>query len=186
MHQLRAFALCAAALCGCASPGPADRGRPSLSSRAVATAAAPQERPARRVAIHVQAAASVNPDREGRALSVVLRIFQLRSASQFTRATYDSLAAAKPANPADYAQDVISVREIVLTPAQTARTAETLSPEATHVGVVALLRSPRGGRWRVVVDADAAAARGMAVELHGCTLALAGVAPAPPPDAACR
>ena len=64
-------------------------------------------------------------------------------------------------------------RELVLAPRQRHEVIETVTPEASHVAVVALFRAPAEPRWRFVFDARAAARTGITLGLHGCAMSVA-------------
>ncbi len=126
----------------------------------------------RDVTLRVHAQEALNVDAHARPLSVVLRLYRLRSAEAFTRAP---LAAFKDAETekAAFGSDVIAVREIVLTPRQRYEVIESLPPDVQFVGVVALFRVPSRERWRFAFERDAASKTGITLGAHACALSVA-------------
>jgi type VI secretion system protein VasD len=125
----------------------------------------------RDVTLRIHAGQVLNADANGRALSLVTRIYRLRSTAQFTQASYASFAAGDAAK-APFAEDVVSVEEVVLTPGQKYEVVQSLPLEVSHLAVVALFRAPDEQRWRFVFEAKAAAKSGVTLGAHGCALSV--------------
>lgn len=123
----------------------------------------------REIALRIHAAQRVNVDSNGHALSLVTRIYKLRSATQFAQATYAMFASTGEDRPAFHA-DVLSVREVVLRPGQKYEVIETMPPDATHLAVVGLFRTADARRWRFVFETVAAAESGVTMGAHGCAM----------------
>lgn len=174
---------CAFALAGCAAVGFVEKGLemvglkkpepPAGADGELAKAALP-----RKVTLRIHAGQVLNTDPTGRALSLVTRIYRLRSTDEFSRATPAMFSAVHSGSErAAYDTDVISFKEVVLTPGQKHEVIETLAPEVTHLAVVALFRAPDTARWRFVFDAKAAAKSGITLGAHGCALSVAAGEP---------
>jgi len=173
-----AFALAfASALCliGCASGGMVDKSleavglkKPAVTDEATAAAALQRKR----VMLRLHAGQVLNTDPAGRSLSLVVRVYRLRSTSQFMQAPYAAFAAARP-DVSAFGEGVISVQEIVLTPGQRHETVETLPADTTHLAVIGLFRAPDPQRWRFVFEAKAAASNGLTIGAHACALSVA-------------
>ncbi len=125
----------------------------------------------RKVTLRIHAGQLLNTDSAGRPLSLVARVYQLRSTSQFNQATYAMFTASGADKPA-FAEDVISVQEVVLTPGQKYEVVETLPTSSTHIAVVALFRAPDSQRWRFVFDNRSAAKTGLTLGAHACALSV--------------
>jgi type VI secretion system protein VasD len=137
----------------------------------------------RDVTLRIHAGQVLNTDPTGRALSVVTRVYKLRSTAQFSQATYAMFASNDSARTA-FADDVISVDEVVLKPGQKYEVVETLPLTVTNIAVVALFRSPDALRWRFVFDTKAAAKTGITIGAHACALSVSEGDPVgAPPDA---
>jgi type VI secretion system protein VasD len=130
----------------------------------------------RQVTLRLHAAPLMNLDPSGRPLAVVARIYKLRGASGMLQATYESLQHAV-GDAARAPEEVIDVHEIVLAPGQRQEVVEALPEGATHVAVVALLRSPDPQRWKFVFDAREAASTGLVIGIHACAMSVAQGAP---------
>jgi type VI secretion system protein VasD len=137
----------------------------------------------RDVTLRIHAGRLLNADATGRPLSLVTRIYKLRSTAQFTQASYAMFAAAD-ATKQPFAEDVISMNEIVLAPGQKYEVVESLPLDVSHLAVVALFRAPDEQRWRFVFETKAASASGLTLGAHGCALSVSEGAPlGAPPDA---
>lgn len=170
----------ASLLSGCAgsSPGPVDSAlgwvglaRTDVVERTRAAREMTQSLP-RKVPLRLHAADVLNTDQSGRALSVVVRIYRLKSAAAFQALPYEAFLAAQPATDSPLRSEVLGVRELVLVPGQRAESVETLSPEVTHLAVVALFRAPSPQRWRFVFDVGANSSSGLTLGLHGCAMSV--------------
>lgn len=180
----RTAAMClllAFALAGCASSGIVDKGLELVGLKKPEPPAGldvdlPKIELQRKVTLRIHAGQLLNTDGSGRALSLVMRIYKLRSISQFNQATYAMFTATGAERPA-FLEDVISVQEVVLTPGQKYEVVETLPTDSTHLAVVALFRAPDSQRWRFVFETRAAAKTGITLGAHGCALSVAQGAP---------
>lgn len=137
---------------------------------------------ARKVTLRLHAGDILNTSSDGRSLSVVARIYKLRDHTAFDRLSYDTLQDAATPGNAEWAREVVEVKEVVLTPGQRYEAVETVPPEAAYVAVAALFRAPAPQRWRFVFDSRAAERSGVTLGLHGCAISVAagqalGVAP---------
>ena len=177
-------AIAALVLSGCASGGLVDKTLELVGLKPAVDAAAPVVDGAmaakdelakvptkREVTLRLHAGQILNTDASGRALSVVTRIYKLKSSAQFAQATYPMFASSDVAVPA-FAADVVSMDEVVLKPGQKYEVVETLPLEATYIGVVALFRAPDPQRWRFVFDARSAAKPGITMGAHGCAMSV--------------
>jgi type VI secretion system protein VasD len=125
----------------------------------------------RKVTLRIHAGQLLNTDSAGRPLSLVARVYKLRSTSQFNQATYAMFTAAG-AEKSAFSEDVVSVQEVVLTPGQKYEVVETLPTATTHIAVVALFRAPDSQRWRFVFETRAAAKTGLTLGAHACALSV--------------
>ncbi len=177
LRRLAVCLSCAIALAGCASGGVLDKGLELVGLKKPEPLAGldgelPKIQLPRKITLRIHAGQVLNGDSSGRALSVVTRIYKLRSTSQFAQATYAMFTATGADKPA-FTEDVISVEEIVLRPGQKYEVVETLPTETTHLAVVALFRSPDPQRWRFVFEAKAASKSGITLGAHACALSVA-------------
>jgi type VI secretion system protein VasD len=131
---------------------------------------------ARQVRLRLHAASQLNLDPAGRPLAVVARIYRLKGSTGMLQATYETLRDAARDGPQGL-EEVIDVREIVLAPGEHQDVVEALPDGATHLAIVALLRSPDPQRWKFIFDAREAASTGLVIGIHACAMSVAQGAP---------
>lgn len=126
------------------------------------------------VTLRVHAGEVLNVDSGGRSLALVARVYTLRAADAFLQTPYDAFQGdASRHKELPFGQDVVSVREVVLTPGQKLEGIEKLGLDVKAIAVVGLFRAPAGQRWRFVFDAQSAASTGITLGVHGCALSVA-------------
>ena len=125
-----------------------------------------------RITLRMHAGQALNTDDKGQSLSLVARIYKLRDYAAFSRTPYEAFKDSSPSGHS-LGSEVVEMREVVLTPGQRYEVVETLPPAATHIAIVALLRSPDPQRWKFIVDAAEAARTGITIGAHGCALSVA-------------
>lgn len=123
----------------------------------------------RKVALHVVAGDDLNHDANGKPLSLVLRVYRLKSSSAFLQAPYEAFAV-QGREKEFMGDDVLDVRELTLVPGQHYDTEEKVPRDAAAVGVVALFNAPAPQRWKFAFDARAAEGSGLVLGAHGCAL----------------
>jgi type VI secretion system protein VasD len=127
--------------------------------------------PDRRVTLRLFASPSLNVSQDGAPLSLVMRIYRLRSIEAFQSAPVDVFGnAAKEKEVLGDA--VVSTREIVIKPGQHYETLDKFSREAQYIGVVGLFRKPAENRWRQVFEARSAEFSGLTLGAHACALSV--------------
>lgn len=125
----------------------------------------------RTVPLRLYAGENLNAGNGERALATVVKIYHLRGTQRFDQSTFDALMDENHGEAA-LGGELVQAREIVLTPGMRREFEERVSPETTHLGVVALFRSPASGRWRYAFDARRGEVErdGITVGLHACAL----------------
>lgn len=134
-------------------------------------------KPARKLKLRIAASDSLNVDSAGRSLSLVVRVYKLRSPTAFLNAPYETFG-----NNAKEKEllgdDIIESREILLLPGQRQEINERWAREATHVGVVGLFRAPSPQRWRYAFELETFQLdEGFVLGAHSCALSVASGAP---------
>lgn len=119
-----------------------------------------------RVPLRIHASEHLNSDGSQRALSLVVKIYKLKAHEDFLRAPYAAFVDGQYK-----ADDLLSSREVVLLPGQRYEVEESLPSSATHLGIVALFRSPEPLRWRFVFDL-ASSKDGITLGAHQCALSV--------------
>lgn len=127
----------------------------------------------RSVTLRLHAGTVLNTDTQGRSLALVARVYRLKNTEAFLRSPYESFQTETSSGQPPFAQDVIEMREVVLTPGQQWESIEKLGMDVGAIGVVGLFRAPQQNRWRFVFDAKSAAASGVTLGLHGCAMSVA-------------
>lgn len=117
-----------------------------------------------------EAAAMLNKDAHGKPLSVVVRVYQLKSDQAFNRLTMEALMAGKSDKDL-LAPDLLSSQELTLLPGGKAGIGGlTVAPEATHIGLVGMFRQPDRQFWRLLYKADDVRRVGLMFRAEDCYL----------------
>ncbi|WP_084186933.1 type VI secretion system lipoprotein TssJ [Andreprevotia chitinilytica] len=119
--------------------------------------------------INGEAAPTINRDTNGKSLSIVVRLYQLKEKNEFNRLTFDTAASGKPDQEL-FGQEFVSRTEVVLVPGGKQTITDKLQPETRFVGVVGFFRKPDGQAWRFLVDADAVRSKGLNFRVQDCYL----------------
>jgi type VI secretion system protein VasD len=96
----------------------------------------------------LSAASNVNPDPSGNALSVVVRVYQLKDKGRLETADYNAILKSDKETLSD---DFLDRQERVVQPGTMEMLDIKPNPSATYVGVVALFRNPTGDTWRKII-----------------------------------
>jgi type VI secretion system protein VasD len=114
------------------------------------------------VVVEAVAAADVNPDVEGRASPVILRIYQLADDAAFSRAEFFPLWNQEAQT---LAATAVGQREMRLAPGGRGEFAFKLDPQVRSIGVVAAYRDFRNASWRTSVAIPDSPAPGSTIRL---------------------
>lgn len=95
----------------------------------------------------ITVAPNVNPDYEGRASPVVVRIYQLKSVAVFNEADFFSLY---DEGQSILGADLIAVEERELQPGIRYDYSADVDPEAAYIAVIAAFRDIEKAQWRVI------------------------------------
>jgi type VI secretion system protein VasD len=126
-------------------------------------------RPPEEFAVKGVADERVNLDVTDRPLSVVVRVYQLRTTNEFSRLNFEALAGGR--NDATlFQKDLVTVSEFVLVPGTTQELEDKLLPETKYVGVVGFFRRPEPQYWRFLVDARSVRNEGLIFRATQCYL----------------
>lgn len=121
------------------------------------------------LALRLDAGTEINSTKQRVPLSLVVRIYSLKSGQTFNTLTYEE--AADPASALKVlGSEVIAEREMILLPGKTYDLKQQLTPDANVIGVVALFRSPFQNRWKLAFDGKASRESGITVGVHSCAL----------------
>jgi type VI secretion system protein VasD len=118
----------------------------------------------------------VNRDVSGHPLSVVVHIYQLKEAGEFSKLTSDALASGRSLSEL-LAKDLLEVNEVMLVPGGTETRTDKIHQDAKHVGIIAFFRQPDQHYWRVLADAEQVRKTGLHFRVQDCFLSLASPKP---------
>lgn len=118
----------------------------------------------------------INRDISGMPLSVVVHVYQLKEAGEFSKLTFDTLASGRTASDL-LGKDLLEKNEVMLVPGTKYTGTDKISPDAKHVGVVAFFRQPDQHYWRFLVDADKVRSSGLNFKVQDCHISLLGGKP---------
>ncbi len=100
------------------------------------------------VNIVMTGAPNVNPDPSGQALSVVVRVYQLKDKGRLEAADYNAIWRSDKETLSD---DFLDRQERVVQPGTQEMLEIKTNPMAAYLGVVALFRNPSGDTWRRII-----------------------------------
>lgn len=123
------------------------------------------------VPVHITADKSLNTIGGVQSLSLVVRIYQLRSTQTFETMTYE-LANASDGGQSTLGSDLVSMREVTLLPGKTYDLHQTGPGDVTAIGVIGLFHAPADNRWRLSFDAQASSGDGIKIGAHACSLTM--------------
>ena len=98
--------------------------------------------------VNIQAAATVNPDMQGRPSPIVVQVLELRSADQFSRLDYFSLSNDIAAS---LAADLLNQQQLVMKPGENRIINLELNAQTTTLGFIAGYRDMDNAVWRQTV-----------------------------------
>lgn len=122
-----------------------------------------------KVQVDARADVNINRDESGRSLSVVVKLYQLKSQDAFGKLTFDVLASGRQESEL-LGSDLIASNELMLVPGGRVDLQDVLQENTRFVGAVAFLRSPDPHYWRVLVDARDVRKQGFSLRLSDCYL----------------
>jgi len=106
---------------------------------------------------------TLNRDVNGKSLSVVVRIFQLKDALEFSKLTFDMLASGRPDSEL-LGATLLDKTDAVIVPGGNFISTEKLNEEAKFLGIVAYFRTPDPHHWRQLLDVETLKKRGLGPE----------------------
>jgi len=118
-----------------------------------------------------QADPVLNRDVSGKSLSVVVRLYQLKQPTEFSKLAFDSLASGRPETEL-LGAELIEKSEVVVLPGTQHVSTEKLSENANYLGVVAFFRQPEPHYWRYLIPASQVRSKGVTFRLQDCYITL--------------
>ncbi|WP_374568573.1 type VI secretion system lipoprotein TssJ [Ideonella sp.] len=99
----------------------------------------------------VVATATVNPSASMRPSPLMLRVYELKTATAFNGADFMSLY---QRDQAELAAELVAREEMTLAPGESKPWAKMLSPDTKFIGVVAAYRDLEHARWRAIAAVE--------------------------------
>ena len=133
----------------------------------------------------VRAAPNLNPSVSQRASPLLIRIYELKTATAFNSADFVSLY---QRDQAELGAEMVTRDEIILNPGDTRPWNRTAAPQTRFIGVFAAYRDLDRAKWRGVVALQPN--QPQRLDIHAgesalqLTLTVLGATPAPPPQVA--
>ncbi|WP_106075874.1 type VI secretion system lipoprotein TssJ [Chromobacterium amazonense] len=121
------------------------------------------------ITISSEASAKLNRDRQGKPLSVVVQVYQLKNDQAFKLLTPDLLASGKPIQNV-LGADVISNKELVFLPGDKKELDISILEDANYVGVIGYFRQPNPHFWRLLYDAGRVRSKDLKFKIGDCYL----------------
>ncbi len=119
------------------------------------------------LAIRIFAGEQMNLTSGGLPLSLVTKIYVLRSSEKLKAMTYPQITASDLEKEA-LAEELVSVREITLLPGKAYDLTLKIPGDATTIGVVGMFRTPYSGRWKLAFDSKQSMDGGITIGAHAC------------------
>jgi len=130
--------------------------------------------PPPKLSVRITAGAMLNPDVNGRASPVVVRVYELKSLAPFEAADFMSLY---QQDRAVLGADLLSREEYVLAPGEEKRIEKLLGAEVRGVGVMAAFRNVEAARWRAATSVEPSKDHVIAATVVGGELVLQKLRP---------
>jgi type VI secretion system protein VasD len=121
------------------------------------------------LSLRVFAGEQLNTTSNGKSLSLVMKIYILRSPERLKMLTYPEISTPETEKEA-LGDSLISVREITVIPGKSYDLQLKVPGEATTIGIVGMFRAPFSYRWKLAFDAKNSFDAGITVGAHACAL----------------
>ncbi|MFV5213866.1 type VI secretion system lipoprotein TssJ [Azonexus caeni] len=167
---LLAAALLATNLTGCATSGVQVAGA-AIGAVLEAGGLIKRDGRPRDIAVKLVADKTLNQTSEGVPMSLVAKIYVLRSPERLRSLSYTELSEST-SEATIFGDDLISTREVVLIPGKSYDLSLKIPSDARTLAIVGMYRSPSPNRWRIALDAQESVSDGIIATAHACALSL--------------
>lgn len=133
-------------------------------------------RPPKSIPLRLETAQDLNAGDDGKGLSTVFRVYKLKDQNAFMATPYAAFGNPEREKSA-FGQDLLEVREMILSPGEILDLKEKLPVESAYLGTVALFRQPSAQRWRFVFAAADSEKNGITLGLHACAMTATSTPP---------
>lgn len=121
------------------------------------------------LSLRIFAGEQLNTTSDGKSLSLVMKIYVLRSPERLTMLTYPEISTPDSEKEA-LGDSLISVREITVIPGKSYDLQLKVPGEANTIGIVGMFRAPFAYRWKLAFDTKNSFDTGLIVGAHACAL----------------
>ncbi|MDJ0607355.1 MAG: type VI secretion system lipoprotein TssJ [Kiloniellales bacterium] len=121
---------------------------------------------------NMEASDDVNPDADGEASPLVVRLYELKSPTSFNNATFFSLY---DSDVAELGDDMKGKEEFELLPGEKLEIERELQPEVRYVGFMAGYRDLDNASWRAVVEVEEGSSTDITVAFQRLTVEIVEV-----------
>jgi type VI secretion system protein VasD len=128
------------------------------------------------VSLRVETAEDLNAGEDGQGMSTIFRLYKLRQKNAFLNAPYGVFGNAEK-EKVYLSNDLLEVRELVLTPGEKLDLQEKISSDTAFLGIVALYRLPSPQRWRFAFASADSIKQGIRLGLHACAMTATAATP---------
>lgn len=167
---LIAIALLTTLLSGCATSGVQVAGA-AIGAVLEAGGLIKRDGRPRDIAVKLVADKALNQTSEGIPMSLVTKIYILRSPERLRSLSYAELSEGT-SGATIFGDDLISTREVVLIPGRSYDLNLKIPSDAKTLAIVGMYRSPAPYRWRIALDAQESVSDGIIATAHACALSL--------------
>ena len=119
--------------------------------------------------IKIFAGEQLNTTSDGKSLSLVMKVYTLRSPERLKMLTYPQISSTESEKEA-LSEELISAREIIVIPGKSYDITLKIPGDATTIGIVGQFRAPYSYRWKLAFDASKSFDSGIIVGAHACAL----------------
>lgn len=121
------------------------------------------------LSVRILAGNQLNTTQDGQSLSLVVKVYVLRSQDRLASLTYPQITSSDSEKEA-LGEELVSVREITVIPGKSYDLVLKVPGEANTIGVVGMFRAPYASRWKLAFDAKRSFDSGIIVGAHACAL----------------
>lgn len=107
-----------------------------------------------------EGAQTLNRDVNGKSLSVVVHVYQLKDAREFSKLTFDALTSGR-SDTELLGPALLERTDAIVVPGAEFTSADKLRDEAKFLGIVAYFRNPDPNHWRQLLDVETLKKRGL-------------------------
>lgn len=125
----------------------------------------------RDISVKLVADKTLNQTSEGIPMSLVTKIYVLRSPERLRSLSYAELSEST-SEAALFGDELISTREVILIPGRSYDLSLKIPGDAKTLAIVGMYRSPSPNRWRIALDAQESVSEGIIATAHACALSL--------------